>query len=212
MCPLCSSEEAKEIRVSDVLYHHCTTCDLRYLDPAQRLDEKTEFERYHLHEPGDDGYRRFVTPLLEALRERVPSGARGLDFGAGRYPVLGGYMRDMGFDVRLYDPFFWPAPVEGPFDFIVACEVVEHLYQPSVEFERLRDWLVPGGWLTIMTDLVTPATNFVNWYYRRDPTHVSFYSDATFRWIARRYGFEAPFVDGRVVGLRRTLEKPAPRD
>ena len=208
MCPLCSQSECAEIAVPETRYFHCRSCDMRFLDPAARLDEKTELERYHLHEAGDDGYRRFVTPLLEAVRERVPVGARGLDFGAGRYPVMGGYLRDMGFGIELYDPYFWPNEVEGPFDFITACEVVEHLYHPAAEFERLRDWLKPGGWLTIMTDLVTPATKFADWYYRRDPTHVVFFSEATFRWLAERFGFDKPVIDGRVVCLRRAVENP----
>lgn len=203
MCPLCHGDRATEFRVENLTYLHCAACDLRYLDPAARLSEDEERERYGLHEAGDEGYRKFVSPMLEMLRDRVPRKARGLDFGAGRYPVLSGYLRDLGYDVTLYDPFFWPNEVRGPFDFIAACEVVEHLYDPKAVFTRLYDWLQPGGWLTIMTDLVQADTRFETWHYRRDPTHVVFYSEATFHWIAERYGFQEVTRHGRVVGLRR---------
>jgi hypothetical protein len=42
---------------------------------------------------------------------------------------------------------------------------------------------------------VTPSVKlspspFAQWWYARDPTHVAFYSDQTFRWIEQKYDFK----------------------
>lgn len=203
MCPLCSSPWNTEILADNKSYWLCPECNLRYLDPRSRLAPGEEKERYLLHEAGDERYLQFVRPLTGKIEQLVPKGATGLDFGAGRYPVLSEHLQAQGYLVSVYDSFFWPGEVKGPFDFIVACEVAEHLYNPAAEFRCFRDWLNPGGRLFIMTDLVQPGTDFVNWYYRRDPTHVVFYSAATFAWIQEHFGFKSVEVEGRVAVLSR---------
>jgi SAM-dependent methyltransferase len=109
--------------------------------------------------------------------------------------------------MRRFDPFFHPdrASLAGVYDFVALCEVIEHLFTPRAELERLRGLLRPGGWLGVMTSLWTDEVDFARWHYRRDPTHVAFYSEATFRWIAEHLGFAAPQLAGeRVVMLQRT--------
>jgi hypothetical protein len=44
---------------------------------------------------------------------------------------------------------------------------------------------------------------FLQWRYRRDPTHVSFYSPATFAWIASHFGFTMERVGSDVVVLQK---------
>ncbi|MBS0543647.1 MAG: methyltransferase domain-containing protein, partial [Proteobacteria bacterium] len=75
--------------------------------------------------------------------------------------------------------------------------VVEHFHHPAEEFARLDALLRPGGWLGIMTCFQTDDARFARWHYRRDPTHVVFYREATFRVIARRHGWvcEIPAKD-----------------
>lgn len=209
MCPLCSAG-AVEIwpAFSDGRrYRHCASCDLRFLDPAQRLPAAEERARYVLHTAGleDDGYRTFVTPLLERIRREAGVGARGLDFGAGRVPVLAEWLRREGFPMSVYDSFFHPdesALNGGPYDFIVACEVIEHLFEPAVELRRLADRLKSGGRLFVQTDIYREGCDFASWYYRRDPAHVAFYSERSFTWMAAAFGFApAAKVEGRVVSL-----------
>lgn len=91
--------------------------------------------------------------------------------------------------VELYDTFYAPnqAVWHQRYDFITATEVVEHLYQPAHEWARLFRVLKPEGWLGIMTKRVRNRAAFARWHYITDPTHVCFYSEATFRWIAQRW-------------------------
>jgi hypothetical protein len=43
-------------------------------------------------------------------------------------------------------------PALGPFDVIVMCEVIEHLYTPSITvLGSIAQWLAPGGYLFIQT-------------------------------------------------------------
>lgn len=91
--------------------------------------------------------------------------------------------------VSLYDVFYAPNEYvwRQQYDFITCTEVLEHLYQPGTELERLFGVLKTGGWLGIMTKRVRNQDAFANWHYIRDPTHVCFYSETTLAWIATRW-------------------------
>lgn len=176
-------------------YFSCPRCDLKFIDPAMRLTPAEEKARYLLHEndASDEGYRSFVKPLHDEIARRVPRGGRGLDFGAGTGPVLADMLVFSGYDVRLFDPFFHPDAgfLDRRYDFIAACEVVEHLYDPNAEFEKLKGLLFRGGLLGLMTSLYDAEIDFARWHYRRDPTHVAFYSRRSFMWVKENLGFAA---------------------
>ncbi len=206
-CALCASPRVSRLAVNGT-YFHCADCDVRYLHPTERLGRVAEEARYRTHNNNlnDKGYQNFVEPLFRALSPHLKSGAQGLDFGAGEGPVLAQMFEQNGFPVALYDPFFWPdvTPLSKSYDFVVASEVMEHLFTPRLEIEKLRAILKPEGWLGIMTLLVEPGLDFANWHYRRDPTHVVFYSRLSFEWVARELDFRPPIYSGeRVVLLQR---------
>ena len=165
---------------------------------------------YELHDNriDDPGYRRFLARLADPLLQRLTPQSRGLDFGCGPVPLLAAMLEEHGHRVALHDSFFHPRPqlLEGRYDFITASEVVEHLHAPGRTLDSLWACLRPGGWLAIMTKLVIDADAFARWHYIRDPTHVCFFSRATWRWWAARAATEAHFRGGDVILLR----KPAP--
>jgi len=107
--------------------------------------------------------------------------------------------------VRTYDVFYDPdASVwYQNYDFITCTEVVEHLHNPDREFRRLFDALKPGGWVAIMTKRVTNHSAFIDWHYIRDLTHVCFYSDETFKWLAKKYDAELQLPANDVVLLQK---------
>lgn len=207
-CPLCQSPSAAPFfEQRGRAYHACDRCDLRFLDPAHRLSADQERARYlrHRNDVSDPGYRAFVRPLFDHMVERVPPGAVGLDFGAGPGPVLADMFEAAGYQIRLFDPFFHPVRehLDRRYDFIVACEVVEHLFNPREEFHTLKGLLNDGGILGIMTWLWTPDVRFADWHGRRDTIHVAFYSETTFRWLEEALGFQSVSFEGpRVVLLR----------
>ena len=71
------------------------------------------------------------------------------------------------------------------------------------ELERLWSLLQPGGWLGIMTKLVSDQTAFANWHYKNDPTHVCFFSADTWRWWAREHDASLEILGADVILLRR---------
>ncbi len=207
-CPLCRHPAPAPLPdVGGRALLDCPGCGLIFAHPGTRLGASAERDRYATHEndPSDPRYRAFLDRLAGPLAARLPPGARGLDYGSGPGPTLSRMMTERGFPTADWDPFFAPdpAPLEaGPYDFVTATETVEHFFEPGFEFERLAGLLRPGGWLGIMTDPVPEGGPPANWYYLRDPTHVSFYRERTFGWIAARFGWTMERPERRVVIYR----------
>ncbi|HEX2188661.1 MAG TPA: class I SAM-dependent methyltransferase [Longimicrobiaceae bacterium] len=174
-------------------YLECPVCGLVYLDPAHRPAPEAELAHYgtHRNDPADPGYRAFLDRLAAPLVERLPPGAEGLDYGSGPGPALAAMLRERGFAVEVWDPFFAPdpAPLGRAYDFVTCTETAEHFFSPAHELRRLDALLRPGGWLGVMTELYTGERAFGEWRYARDPTHVCFYRPETLRWIAERRGW-----------------------
>lgn len=210
-CPLCACaapEAFHEDRRRP--YLRCTRCALVFVPPAHYLDRVRERAEYDLHQNAvdDPGYRRFLGRLYQPLVARLAPGSRGLDFGCGPGPALATMLREAGFAVSLYDVFYHPeeAALAGSYDFICATEVVEHLHRPGPELDRLWGLLRPGGVLGVMTKLVRDREAFANWHYKNDPTHVCFFSQATWRWWASRHGAGLVFEGADVI----LLDRPVP--
>ena len=110
-----------------------------------------------------------------------------------------------GFDCSHYDPCFHPdkSTLGQQYDFITCSETAEHFHHPADEFRQLKRLLKPGGWLGLMTSRRMPDTDFANWHYRRELTHVIFYADRSMQELADRFSFEQPiFVSNSVALLR----------
>lgn len=207
-CPLCAGSDVPLFH-EDIHrpYLRCRQCQLVFVPPEFHLDAAAEKREYDLHDnrTDDPGYRAFLSRLAAPLARQLPAHASGLDFGCGPGPALADMLREEGFEVALFDPFYFPdeRALAGAYDFICATEVVEHLHRPGVELSRLWELLRPGGWLGIMTRLVRDADAFAGWHYIRDPTHVCFFSRATWRWWASLRGVQPQFPAADVILLRK---------
>lgn len=191
-------------------YWRCDACEATFVPPAQRPTVAVERAEYLLHRnaPDDPGYLRFLARLADPLLQRLPPAAEGLDYGCGPGPALAAVLRAAGHRVALYDPLFAPdtAALARSYDFVTCTEVVEHFHDPAAEFVRLDALLRPGGWLGVMTCFQTEDARFAGWHYRRDPTHVVFYRERTFRHIAQRFGWHCEVPCKDVV----LMHKPPP--
>ncbi|MFC1521645.1 class I SAM-dependent methyltransferase [Elusimicrobiota bacterium] len=191
----------------DQPYYRCPICELLLLHPSCLLTPDKEKARYleHINDINDSGYQEFVNPLFQEICKNVKPGASGLDFGSGTGPVLAHKLGQKAYPIRLFDPFFHPdaSALSQKYDFVAACEVVEHLHAPRKEFELLRSILNPGGLLAVMTWLWDESIDFANWGYRRDSAHVAFYSQTTFKWIAANLGFSKVWFPHYRIALLR---------
>ncbi|MGO1693388.1 MAG: class I SAM-dependent methyltransferase [Marinobacter sp.] len=194
LCIVCEQGVLARFRiVSGREYLRCSHCEGTIMAQKSWLAPNEERAVYDLHnnDSDDPGYRAFLEKLVSPMFDHIQSGALGLDFGCGPGPALAEMLREAGMNVVLYDPFFYPeqSALSHQYDFITCTEVVEHLHRPAEVFRQLDGLLKPGGWLGIMTCFQTCDDRFDNWHYRRDPTHVVFYREATLGLIAKRLGW-----------------------
>ncbi len=208
-CILCAWEAKTLAAVKERKYYQCPRCSAVFLDPANYLSSIKEKERYeeHNNDVEDPAYQDFVAPVVSEVRDKFGQQHQGLDFGAGTGPVITKLLREKGYRVALYDPFFWDNPevLKGTYDFIVCCEVIEHFHSPLKEFGRLNSLLRPGGMLFCMTDLYCESMDFQRWYYKDDSTHVFFYHPRTLEWLKGKIGFSSLEIKGRLIMLGASL-------
>lgn len=197
-CPLCGAVAHGAITTGDAReYFRCAGCALVFLHPAQRLSAADEKARYELHrnDPADADYVAFLRRLADPIAARLQPGARGLDFGCGPAPVLSQLLTGSGLPCAAYDPFFHPneSLLRERYDYVVCSEVVEHAHDAAAMFATLHSLLRPGGVLGVMTRFYPECDAFGDWWYRRDPTHVCFYNEASMRWITTRHASTVDF-------------------
>lgn len=199
-CLLCGGAAARWYAEPDREYWRCSTCALVFISPEQRPDFDAEVQRYRLHQNrGEDpGYRGFLSRLAQPMIQSVPDGASGLDYGSGPTPVLAELMTKSGRPTVSYDPVFAPQVsfLATRYDFVTCSEVVEHAHDPRALFETLGQLTHKGGTIGVMTRWYD-GHDFATWSYRRDPTHVCFYSERTMGWVAShfRWTLSAPATD-----------------
>lgn len=203
-CTLCNSPLTNK---PDEEYYNCVICRAWVKDNTLYLTPEEEKQRYQTHnnDINDPRYRKFTSPISNFILENFANYHQGLDFGSGTGPVISGVLRDEGYKVVQYDPFFANDPklLEKQYDYIFACEVVEHFYDPAKEFEKLFAMLKTGGKLILMTHLYDDSIDFKTWYYRKDPTHVFIFRRETFEYISERFGFDSLEIKERLVVLSR---------
>jgi SAM-dependent methyltransferase len=207
-CRACGEGRLTDFAVIDRRrYERCLAC-LATLVAVEDLPTPDAERRHYLNHENDihdTGYRRFASKLVEPLARVLKVGASGLDYGCGTGPVAAAMLRERGFAVELFDPFFKPneAALERTYDFIVCSEVIEHFHRPAEEFDRLAGLLRSGGILAVMTCFQDDDERFANWHYRRDPTHVAFYRPNTLRRLSKQRGLSCEIPTKNVALMRR---------
>jgi SAM-dependent methyltransferase len=208
VCPLCYSESFQpEVQgPKGRLFHLCENCMLVFEEKSNRPDWNEEKERYLEHENSihQEGYVRHLNQAIKPALNYLKHGATGLDYGCGPVPTLNKLLDLMGFACEIYDPIFFPEYPLGTFDFIFATECFEHFFKPAHELQKLENLLKPGGILVVMTQFWNDTAKIKTWRYATDPTHVVFYHEKTFRFIAINFGFNILEIEKeRVVILQK---------
>ncbi len=203
-CKICNSTtltvKDKQFRLD---YFNCTNCDYLFLNPDDIVSKEEELRIYELHQNTleNTGYvnmfKDFIKKTITPHQSNIKT---ALDFGSGPEPVLAHLLTEEGFDVDIYDPFFSPNKIyeNKTYDLITSTEVVEHLKNPLETFELLYNCLNPEGILSMLT-LFHPQDDerFQTWWYRRDTTHISFYTHTTFKYLAEKFNMKIVFLDNK---------------
>jgi len=197
LCSLPGTLPFKAIKKPERNYFHCPVCDLIFMNPQEYLSKSEEKVRYDHHQNEDtEGYRRFLEPVvhdIEAfarLRNKQNREIKILDFGCGPQPLLVRLLEKQDFEVWKYDLFYFSDqhPLQKTYDVITSTEVWEHFHHPHEEIQQLIPLLKPQSLLVVMTSSHPGRELFQDWYYRRDLTHVTFFSERTMKWIAQHFG------------------------
>lgn len=191
-------------------YYRCQVCDLVQMDELSLLSAKSEKSHYKMHEnhKREQGYIDFLDRCLVPTMEYLEKGMHGLDFGCGPYPMLAELMGERGFPMDYFDPYFFPetAHLKENYTFVTATEVVEHFNDPTLSWRQLVNKVAPGGILSIMTSILYSGIEFEGWHYRRDETHVCFYSPKTVSWLAQAFGLDILSFPKNVVIFRKPIK------
>ncbi|RDX35430.1 class I SAM-dependent methyltransferase [Kangiella sp. HD9-110m-PIT-SAG06] len=207
-CPLCYSSQTEHyLQDNRRCYQLCNDCQLIFVPSKFHLNQHDEKRIYDLHEnsPQDEGYQQFLNKLLTPLTRKLTQGATGLDFGCGPGPTIQPMLEAQGFKVTNYDLYYQSndSVLEQRYDFITCTEVIEHFNQPRRELELLHSLLRPNAYLGIMTKRPTSLEAFKGWHYKNDLTHICFFSEATFHWIADYFGYRLEFPGKDTAILQR---------
>jgi hypothetical protein len=207
-CPLCKSRDITLFTYAENRdYLHCKNCDLVYVPSIYFLSSEDEKAKYdnHQNSPQNQGYRDFLNRLLEPLCKFIPQKSYGLDFGSGPGPTLSIIMKEQGYDMEIYDYFYHnnPGVFRKSYDFITTTEVIEHLHHPYEEILKLWSSLNSRGVLGIMTAFRPSDDEFTKWYYKRDLTHVRFFTQNSFKWLADNLNAELIVPQSGVVILKK---------
>lgn len=173
-----------------VTYSVCTECEFIYKDIENHVSLEQEHKEYKNHNNSFESkgyvqmFERFINDYIKPLHIK----GVGLEYGSGPGPVLKELLSREGFTMYDFDPFFNPNEEYKvrTYDLITSTEVVEHFVDPIKEFKHLASLLKDDGYLVLMTNFhFNDHDLFLKWWYRRDFTHISFYTPKTFLRIAK---------------------------
>ncbi len=207
-CPLCGGNQIGDIgKPGGRSAARCDVCELVFILPHEHLTAEAEHRRYLMHRNSrnDENYVRFLNRVSVPVVERVAAGSRILDYGSGPEPVMADLLREQGYDVALYDTFFardQSVLVPG-YDGVVCCETAEHFRVPQNDWQTMIGCLHPGDFLFVLTLLYDYEFDLWRWWYLQDPTHVSFYSAGTMRFIANANNCDIVAADDRLTIMRK---------
>lgn len=189
-------------------YFYCPECHCIHLDPDYYLSLEKENSAYDNHQNSleNEGYVKMFEDFLDYFWEDLSAYKTSLDFGSGPTPVLSELIRRRGVNVDCYDKFYQPQKCfEGKtYDFITSTEVFEHLNDPKETLQLLAQHLQPNGVIALMTLFHTnDQAHFLTWWYRRDPTHITFFTPKTLEILADQCGLKLLKTDGRRIAVLR---------
>ena len=182
----------------------CPECHLVFKNPETFNSTEKDIERYSTHnnDSTDQGYLDFLGRFVTPLKPFLPQKFNALDFGCGPGPTLSLLLEEVGGSVENYDPLFFPDGhllIPESYDVVTSTEVVEHFKTPRHDWETLVDLVKDDGVIAIMTLFYSPEIDFKKWWYKNDHTHIVFYQQKTFEYIANVFNLEILYNDNKSI-------------
>ncbi len=193
-------------------FFKCPECALIFtLETAEKSAEEAHYKKQWAET--DPGFWKGQVDVLLRLIERYRAPRHLLDFGSGSgamteefqrrglkvtplEPMIHGYLKDQNFSCT--------------FDVVVAVEVIEHLpglWQELKQIERVLDQDGIVVFSTLLTNSFIDAADaqqqFAEWWYKDDPTHVSFFCNRALGKLADLGPYDIDIFGNNVFVLKR---------
>ena len=211
LCKVCYGETTTMTdKKKGMAYYRCKKCGFISLDKAFIVDNVREKKHYEKHNNSFEckGYvemfERFISKAIEPYLSTINS---ALDFGCGHTAVLAKLLENRGLEMDIYDYYFFPKKLyrDKKYDLITSTEVFEHLENPQEVLNDLVQSLNPNGYIVLMTQF-PPSDDelFLKWWYRRDITHIGFFTPNSFEIMAEGLGLKVvKIIDKNIVVFRK---------
>lgn len=208
-CKICSTitKEIEDIELKKT-FRHCLHCELIFLDKNFYVTTENEKNQYDQHNNSleNEGYVKMFNDYLDFTLEGLHV-KTALDFGSGPTPVLAELLKRRDLHVDYFDKFYQPQKVyeDKSYDLITSTEVFEHLENPKDILSILTKHLNPHGIISLMTLFHTnKQEDFLKWWYRRDPTHITFFTPKSIEFMASECGLKVLKTDNkRIIILQK---------
>ena len=204
-CPICNSINLKTLANRRRKFFRCDSCFFIWADPAEWPPDESARKRYLLHNNEGDEYKSYILKIITnalAAASAFPRPEGGpikkiLDYGSGPNPLASVLLREMGYEVHSYDPFFADEkPLAETFDLGISIEAAEHFKNPLDDFAVFSGALKKGAAAFVQTSIAPIEDNaFLSWWYAEDITHISFYSEKSLCVIAEKLSLELVSIE-----------------
>lgn len=210
-CPLCQ-HPSSTVFDQDKLrsYYLCGQCELVFVPRESLVSSCEEKKRYDSHQNSDQdlGYHNYLLHISQEILPHLVTNGRGLDFGCGATKILGSFFEQSGHNVDSFDLYYYPDQTiwDKKYDFMILSEVIEHLGEPRDVMKRLSALLNSNGKVFIKTKIYPAKSQFPNWFYKRDITHVQFFNQKSFEVLAQLMNLSGPTKIGDDLFLFKELQ------
>jgi len=205
-CKICNNENkiifnGTILNKYNIEYFHCSNCGFLQTEEPYWLDEAYS-ESINISYTGymqrNLNLSKKLTVLLSLFFNKQ---GKYLDY-AGGYGVFVRMMRDIGFDFYWDDKFTTNLFAKGfeskneKYEAVTTFESFEHFVDPMNEIENLlkisKNIILSTG---VLPSEIPKPENW--WYYGLEHgQHISFYSEKTFEYIAKKYNLNYINLDG----------------
>ncbi len=211
-CRICNSPSTLFFQ-DERQFYKCPECRLIFSEdfPDKDVEEKHYKTQWETTDPVF--WKSQVDVLVQLMHNyRVPKHI--LDFGSGSGEMTREFL-SRGYDITPLEPmihgYLKDQNYPFQFDVVILVEVLEHLTDPWKEIHAIENVLAPGG-IVIFSTLLTnefidrqnAADHFKNWWYKDDPTHVSFFCNHVLSKMADIGNYDIDIIGDKVFVLKRT--------
>ena len=197
-------------------FYKCPECSLIFtFDLPGKEAEETHYKNQWA--TTDTNFWKKQVDVLLQLIDNYRTPKRILDFGSGSGEMTNEFLK-RGYDVTPLEPmthgYLKDQNYSAKFDVVIAVEVIEHLPKPWEELHEIENVLAPGG-IVIFSSLLTNSfidrpdkrEQFENWWYKDDPTHVSFFCNRVLQKMADMKNYDIDIFDDKAFVLKRGREQ-----